>query len=368
MGGLAGGVGVGSGTGSSTPLVQYGSLELRPHLVYNGSYNDGLLVRPGVANNTYIDAFSPGMLVNIGQHWSVDYTPTYTQYSNGGYRDTLTHVVSANGSLSIRDYALALTQSYASASTPLIETGRQTDTEKATTNLSVTHPLTQTIMLQGNVQQGFTFVSNSPDFSEWSAQGGLQYQVTQHISIAASIRSGFNAIYKSPDSAYVQPGAQVQWTASTKVSLSASVGLDDRVVVGRHWRWTETPIYTGNADYNPFTYTHVQGSVRRTIAPSLVGGQSADITAASGTAEQRLLGHFWVNGGVDFQFSKYLTTGLTRGIRRNDYAWTYRGGIRTTFLQRGMIAVTYQQTDNDSSVRLLSQKTRRIGCEVAYRY
>lgn len=350
------------------PLVQYGDVEFRPHLSFSGSYNDGLLVRPGISRNSYIDAFSPGLLLRLGQRWSVDYTPTWTYYSNPAFRDTLGHAVNAAGGLAYREWALAFTQTYNYSSNPLLETGRQTDTEVATTELTAIHGMGPVLAVEGGFAQRLNFVSGLPDFHEWGLYGALQAKLSERTTVRGIVDGGYAAVYKSPDMVYVLPGGEIAWTPTSRLTLSGKVGLDYRVVLSRRWRWMENPVFAGSVRYEPFSTSKVEGKVERTIAPSMFDGQTSNATRWSVSGEQRFLGHFWVSGGLNYDDIRYLTTGRSIGFERKDHTWSYNVAIRTTFRTRGGISVSYQDSDNDSNREGYAVKSSRIACDVSWKY
>jgi hypothetical protein len=353
----------------NSPLWQYGPFAVRPHVAYSGGYQDGLLLRPGVPTNTYIDSYAAGVQLNFGPRWSVDYTPSWVVYSNPAFRDTLNHDVMANGTLIWGGASIGVQQAYSYSSVPLTATGRQTDIEVVSTKATAAYQFGPKYSIETSVEQTLTFVSASEDFYQWSAEGFIRSQVFSRVIGSLGVRSGYAVVFKSADMVFAQPGGDLTWTPTNKLSLSGRLFIDERVVFARRrWRWLENPVYTGSVNFAPFTTTSLQGSVGRTIAPSLFAGQTSDTTLWSASAAQRLLQHFWVSGGLDYQDSSYLTLGGSAAIRRNDHTWTYRGAIRTTFLRRGAIGFSYEDTDHDSNIPGFSQRSRRIGVDVSYRY
>src|SRR5262245_923840 len=74
------------------PFLQWGPVGFQPRMFYRFLYGDGI---PGANTNyvtTAIHEFSPGFDFRLGDHWSLDYTPTWTMYSNHDeFKDTLNH-------------------------------------------------------------------------------------------------------------------------------------------------------------------------------------------------------------------------------------------------------------------------------------
>jgi hypothetical protein len=362
------GAGIGHAASSSLPFFQTGRVEFRPHLAYSGSYEDGLLFRPGLAQNSYLDTFAPGLLVNIGETWSVDYTPSFTYYSNPAFRDTLNHSAVGRGHIAFRDFSFEGEQAYTYQSAPLVETGRQTDTEVVTSSLNASHPFSPKFLIRGSVQQKLTFVSTMPDFYEWTASGGFETKLSRKFTLSIDSKAGYVVVYDLPDMLFAQPGVNLTWIPTPKLFLQGGVSLDERAILARKWHWREAPVFSGNVRFEPFSVTRVQGKVARTISPSFFGGQTSDSILAGVSGEQRLLQHFWLSGGLDYTYSDYLTIGTTNATRRHDHVWTYNAAIRTTFRKRGTISVSYRDTDNNSNIPGFSHESSRIACEIGYRY
>ena len=75
------------------PLLQWGPVDLHLHLFYQFLYGDGVPAAPGQGYTTAINALYPGVLFQLGEHWTLDYTPSLRFYSNSHYRDTIDNAV-----------------------------------------------------------------------------------------------------------------------------------------------------------------------------------------------------------------------------------------------------------------------------------
>src|SRR5580693_7582406 len=67
-----------SGEAPENPLpemFQYGPVQLRPHVDYRFLYGNGILSTPSNQQATVIQEISPGILINLGTHWTLNYTP-----------------------------------------------------------------------------------------------------------------------------------------------------------------------------------------------------------------------------------------------------------------------------------------------------
>lgn len=107
---------------------QVGPLDLHPHAFYRFLYATGVQSAPGQPHDTISEDVSPGLLVDLGKHWTLDYTPTWTFYSDdqfhgtNEFHNTLDHAATLNGGLAYGDWLLGFNQTYIRSDTPLIVT------------------------------------------------------------------------------------------------------------------------------------------------------------------------------------------------------------------------------------------------------
>ena len=62
----------------ATPF-HWGPVDMRPHFLYRFLYGNGIPAQPGKDTKTVINQVSPGVSLQLGSHWSLDYTPNCTQ-------------------------------------------------------------------------------------------------------------------------------------------------------------------------------------------------------------------------------------------------------------------------------------------------
>src|ERR1041384_4923081 len=110
------------------PLAQWGPVQFRPHLLFRFLYGDGIPATPGHQFKTAIEEIYPGLLLQLGNHWNLDYTPTLRFYSSSHFADSTDHSVSLTGGGTYQEWTLGFSQTYASSSQPLVETATQTPT------------------------------------------------------------------------------------------------------------------------------------------------------------------------------------------------------------------------------------------------
>ena len=101
----------------SQPL-KWGALTLRPHPYYQFLCADGIQSSPNQVANTIIHTISPGALLEIGRHWTLDYAPLWTIYSNNQFQNTFGQAARLVGGTTYNDWILGLIQSYTEADMP----------------------------------------------------------------------------------------------------------------------------------------------------------------------------------------------------------------------------------------------------------
>ena len=193
---------------SPVPL-QLGPVTLHPHLTYQLSYGNGIQAAPGQAHNTLINQISPGILFNLGAHWTLDYTPTLIYYSSSSFQDAINQSVRLGwGSAYGGDWFFSGSQSYASTSNPQVQTGAQTDNEVYVTALNASYQFNEKMSLDMGANQTLNYVGyadNSAnqvpnllpsqrlaDSKSWSTLEWLNYQFWPRLNAGLGLGFGYN--------------------------------------------------------------------------------------------------------------------------------------------------------------------------------
>src|ERR1700761_7058901 len=123
-----------------------GPLTIRPHVSYDVTYAEGLLLNTNfntttnnphaITHNSWIQTITPGISVDIGKHWILDYSPSLVYYSDSAFGDQLNQSASLSGSTEYDNWVLGLTQTYALDSSLQSQTAAQTETTTFNTSAS----------------------------------------------------------------------------------------------------------------------------------------------------------------------------------------------------------------------------------------
>jgi len=336
---------------------------------YRLSYGDGLQSSPGQQTTTTINTFSPGVLFQVGERWTADYTPTWTLYSNSDFSNTVDHNININGQGAFTDGTIGFVQRYMTTNSPRIETGQQTHEETSFTSINVNYSLGRKTRLEFDVNQDLRFIENAPNSYEWLTQGWYHYQISSRVDAAAGIGFGYVAVEPGTDMTYLRPQVRLGWRTTDKLSFDAHLGAEHRKFHQEGAADLDSPTYGASAFYQPFSYTTLSLTGERGVVVSYFAGQvNQNITWTLGL-NQRLLQHYYFNATAARTNTEYLPAGASTIVTtREDTSYTYSARLSTSILRRGTIGIVYQHVRNSSDISGYSFSSDQLGLEIGYRY
>ncbi len=351
----------------SSPF-QWGPVTLSPHFSYRFLYGDGIQAAPGQQSRTTIQAFSPGVLFSLGTHWTLDYTPTQTYYSDPVFKDTLDHTVRLAGATTSEDWIFQFSQDYTSSSSPLIETGQQTREKSFGTALSGSDHFNSLMTLDSTLTQQVRLLDIYPDSREWSVVERLHYRFSSQLDGALGAGFGYVSVSAGSDMTYIRPEAQISWRATDKLSLELRGGFENRKFRSGGVADLNTPTMNASINYLPFETTTLSVAANRTVAAAYFQNEVTQNTSWNINLRQRLLQHFYLSSSLTQQKTSYLATSSTVAAGRSDRNYSFDVRLSTTFFQRGTIAVLYQNAHNTSNSTGFGFSSSQVGVELGYRY
>jgi hypothetical protein len=356
------------------PLFRWEGIQFRPHLLYRLSYGDGIQARPGEQSKTVINEFSPGILLNLGTHWSLDYTPTLRFYSSSRFRDNLDHEVGFHGGAVHGDWTLGLSQRYSSSSQPLVETGAQTDQENYSTAFNAGYHINSKLSLELAANQDLRFVgehdstSQLTDTKTWSTMDWLNYQTIPQVGVAVGVGGGYTTMSAGSDMTYEQIQARLTWVPGTKLTVTVNGGVDERQFVDSGLPSLLNPIFGLAVSYHLFDPTTFNLSASRAINPSYFFNQVTETTQISLGLNQRLLKKLSLSLNGGYRQTTYKATVSGFDISREDDYTFFTARLTTPFLKRGTAAIFYNSSENTSSGSDFTFSSTQVGAELGYRF
>jgi hypothetical protein len=347
--------------------LKFGPVTFRPHPYYRFLYGSGIQSSTNSRQNTVIQEIAPGITVDVGRHWTLDYTPTIRLYSSSAFRDSLDHSASLTGGTRYEDWIFGLSQTFAMSDSTLTETATQTKQEQYVTSLTASRMLNDKMFADFGVFQKFNFVSGSQNSRDWSTFEWLNYQFFKRLSAGVGVGGGYTMLDVGADQAYEQLQARVKWRATDKLALSVNAGFEERQILASGFGDSLNPIFGANVEYQPFDHTQITLAASRTVSSSdyFVASQSQETTSVSVSVNQRLLKKFFLSVGAGYTRADFTVTSASQRADDNYY---FNARLSRAFLKRGTVAVTYQYGDNQSSQAGYSYRSNQVGFEVGFSY
>ncbi len=343
-------------------------LDLHPHLSYQLLVANGVQTAPGQPRSTLTQNVAPGLLVGFGRNWALDYTPTWTFYSNNQFHDTLDHAVTLNGGLTHGDWILGFTQTYNRSDTPLIETGGQTLQQTYVTGLTASYRFNTVMSMDLSANQNFTYSDTLINTREWSTLDWLNYQFWPRLDGGLGVGGGYDNVSVGRDSVFEQYQARVNWRATDVISFQVHGGLEDRQYPYSNTSDLLNPIFGAEIKYKPFEVTALVLDADRTVSSSPFVDQIIESTDVTASLNQRLLKKLYLSVGGGYHWTSYVSTSSTVSTGRRDHYYSVNASLTHVFLRRGTVAATYQYSDDSSTDSNFSFRSSQFGFQLGYQY
>jgi hypothetical protein len=357
------------------PLLRWGPLSLQSHVFYQLSYGNGLQSSPGQSASSLINEVDPGILLQWGNHWTLDYTPTLRFYSSRAFRDTFDNAVTLTGGTTYEDWSFGLSQSYASSSEPLIETAAQTDQQTYSTGLNANRQLGSQTSLELGASQSFRYLGNTvageqSDTRSWSTMDWLNYQFWPRFGAAIGTGFGYDNLKVGSDMTSEQLQGRITWKVVDKLSFVLSGGAEDRQFLSSGSPDLISPIFSFSAQYSLFEATTLSLSATRSVSPSFWQDQVTESTSISAGLHQRLLGKLYLDLSGGYGTSTYhasSTAPFAANVSNYDTT-TFSARLSAAVLKRGTVAIFYSVNYNSSGAAIYDYTTTQVGLQLSYRY
>jgi len=345
------------------------ALTLRPHPFYQFLYGDGIQNGPGQVYNTTIQEISLGALLEMGSHWTLDYTPIWTVYSDNHFRNTFGQTARLAGGTVYNDWVFGFSQGYCDSSSPSAETAAQTRQIAYATAANASYAMNSKLSLVLAVDQNLVSAEQFSSYSEWSTLDWLNYQFRPRLSAAIGVGAGYDNEAASPDMAFEQYQGRVNWRATDKISFQLHGGVEDRQFLSGGASDLINPVFDATIQYQPFEQTKITLTGQRVVSASYLSqDQVTEATGVSVGLNQRLLGSLYLDLSGGYQAVKYIASASAPGPGRQDNFYSLNARLSRTFLKRGTIAVLYQLGKDDSSLPGYSFTSHQVGFQIGFRY
>jgi len=367
---------------SGTGLAVWGLFSVEPHLFYSFTYGSGLEALPGANSTSAINTVAPGVLLRMGSHWTVDYSPSLSFYSNPVFRDTTEQHVVLKGGTTYGNWTLNLLQSYINTTDPLVETGTQVEQDVYATALNAAWQMNGHLSLQLGLNQNFRSAQVLSDLHEWETSDWLKYQFERQFGATIGVIGGYDELSLGSDMPFERVEAGMNFQPGTKLSLNLTGGIEDRQFVHPSAPSLATPIFSATARYQILDGTSFTVAGNRTVTPSFFGNEVNVITSVIATVRQHIVGtmYFSVNGSYALESYSSIVPGPLpapySGDRtttdlvetRSDTRTSVKFSLSTTFHTRLTASIFYLLNDNESSQANFSYSGNQVGLLLNYHF
>jgi hypothetical protein len=352
---------------SPTPF-QWGEIEARPHFLYRFLYGDGIPAKPGVDTKTAIHEVSPGLLLSLGSHWTVDYTPTWYSYSSSKFNDHLDQALHLSFGSAYRDWVIRLNHNYSATSTPLVETGRQTDQESHNTTLDAYYAFNSKWSFAADIAQNLRFTPEFNDVHEWVMNDTLAYAWSPRLQLNMSLGTTYDNVETGPDMVAESFNVGVNWRLAEKATFEVHAGLEDRQILTSFADSLINPVFGATFNYQPFEFTTLKLSAERTVSPSFFNLLITERIDFKSSLRQRFFGRYFFTITGDYSTADYVAASFNLPTLRHDDYYSVNFRLTTAILKRGSISVFYTLADNTSDIALFDFNSNQGGVELGYSY
>ncbi|MGA2789025.1 MAG: hypothetical protein ABSF60_16010, partial [Verrucomicrobiota bacterium] len=301
---------------------KWGSVTLRPHPYYQFLYADGLQYNTNQLAHSIIQTISPGALLEIGRHWTLDYSPLWTIYSNHQFSDNFGQSVKLVGGTTYNDWVLGLIQGYSDISALSAATASQTRTETYNTALNGSYTMNSKMSLDLGLNQNIVSADQFSSYSEWATMNWLNYQFWPRLNAALGAGGGYDDEASSPDMTFEQFQGRVNWRATDKISFQIHGGAEVRQFLSGGASPLVNPIFDATIQYQPFEQTRLSITGQRIVASTYLQDQVTETTGVNADLNQRLLGKLFLDLNGGYQAVKYVSSVNTSGSSREDDYYT----------------------------------------------
>lgn len=344
---------------------------VRPHMDYQFIDAAGILAATNKPVNTTIQQISPGILINLGPHWSLDYTATIGLYSNPNFGTEFDHSVTLTGQTVYGSWTYGFLQTALISSSPLIEFGGQTDQEYFTTAVTGHHEDSQYISEDLGFYQNIQIFPGSgyENMRSWSTLDWLNYQPTSRFNIGIGPGLGYDNADFGPDSVFEQAQARLNWRASRALSFQLAGGIIETEFLGSQGADDLfSPVYSGTIQFKPFAETEFSVYASRTVSPSAFVGEYSENSSVGCSLSQRFFGQIYFSLYGMYSDQEYVSSSVTADANRTDHYYSLSPRLSHSFLKRGNISIFYQYNSDRSTVAGYSFSSNQFGAELSYNF
>jgi hypothetical protein len=368
---------------STDAFFQFGPLSLHPHLLARAIYGIGLPAPGGRHVSSMIYTMAPGLQMDLGQSWSLDYTPTWTTYTARALKDTIGHSASFSGAWMMQEWAVQVSESYGQSSPLLIETGGQTPQRTWDTQLGATRNFGSGMAFQTLASLNERYGDSFPDTRDWATMNWLTLRFTPHFETGLGLGAGYSDIIGEPDATNERYMARIRWNPTFKLSLVIDAGLESRHSRAAEAVDQKNPTYKAALMYRPFDVTQISLGASNAVNTSYYQSQLTERNGWNLKIQQRLFESLYLSATYNHQETEFIAVSSAASTippidtsnpaivslpGRSDEVAAFSLRVYTILLKQWRIAATFAHSKNISSQSGFIHNSTQYGFELRRRF
>jgi hypothetical protein len=325
--------------GSGSTPIPLGPIDVSFDAAYSLTYGTGLLSSAGGTDEaSYRHAVTPAMNLYAGDRWSIRYAPSLTFFTADGYDNTVDHAVVLAGSATAPGWLFGLNHGSSITSTPLIETGRQTDQTLHSTGLSANWDVNGQDSLTFALSQNIRFADAAPDSYSWSSQNWYDRAFSERLSAGLGFGIGYDYLDPGVDMVYERFNARLQGSLGSKVTYRISGGAEIRQFSASDSPSNISPLVSAVVTYQVLDKTSLFLGFDHLVSTSYFSNQFTENSSVQAGLTQILSSKWSASANGGFRSTSYLNTLDASLSERSDdsvfvgcsLSWRATAKLRTT--------------------------------------
>ena len=364
---------------SGTPIT-LGEFRIHPFMHTSFMKSSGLPSGQGINIDTNIFTFGAGLTVEAGQHWILNYSPTWVNYSAASMHDSVNHDLKLVGATTVDAWSLQFTESYQSSTDILAETAEQTKQHTWSTLVSASRRIGLRSSYEGSASLNERYAEKAPDALTWSTQHWLRTQVSPKVNAGLGLDLSLVDFTNSKraNMKSVQYLGQLNWKPTNKLDFAAQGGLESRRSEAAGTGTMNSPTLRISLGYQPLDHTRLTLAHFRSVSNSYFDDTVTKNKGWSVSLNQRLLEKLHLDLSYSQQTSDYTvfggsTTPASSVFGRSDDLSSFNSTLSVQVFQHWTLGAIYQRSKNASEQASLalarfSFNTTQYGLELSGRF
>jgi hypothetical protein len=269
-------------------LWQSGEVAIHAQVNETVTYGNGLEFTPGSQASTLVSQFSPGVVLQAGGHWLLNFTPTIVAYSSDKFHDTVNEMENLTGSTTYEDWRFGLSQSYTKISQPLVETGEQTSSELVDVLLNASRSLSSDFSMSMSADMNYRTTEGFNNVEGWTGAATLSYSPVTQLSFNLNLSGGYDFISDSSDLIFESVQGGLTFRPRNRLKLTLSAGGEELQFVHPHAPSLFSPVFSAAISYQATASTLLTLNAGETVSPSFYANEVVTETSLAVMIQQQL--------------------------------------------------------------------------------